>query len=289
MNECKWNIPEYLNGSMSAEERKAFETHLAECSICQAEVEEWDLIAGVVQVQNAMPTPSRNLAKAALQQEQTKTQTRWNLNYIFTMLRAQISLIRSELWASSFLILMLGIIGARLFERVGIFTMIAPLVAAGCVSAVYGRDNDQAYELMLSTPVSKAQVLLSRLVLVFGYNLILFLTGLLFINSMLDSPMTTSLLGEWLAPMAFLSSLALMLSVSIGTSQSVLVTYVLWISSQLVFDPAIMPEFSRNFAPLAQFMNMTGLLYLLSVLLLLLTLAFVRKPLLGLSKQNMQV
>lgn len=286
MNECKWYIPEYLNGSMGTEERKAFETHLSECETCQAEVEEWSLISGVVQAQNETPVVSRDLVETALRQAQTKANSRWNLHYAFTMLRAQISLIRSELWASSFLILMLGIIGARLFERIGVFTMIAPLVAAGCVAAVYGKDNDQAYELMLSTPVSKAQVLLARLVLVFGYNLILFLIGLLVINPLLDSPMTMSVLGQWLAPMTFLSSLALLLSVSIGANQAVLVTYVLWISSQFVQDPMLVPGLSLGLAPLARFMEMTGPLYLFSAVLLLLTLAFVRKPL-GLSKQNM--
>ena len=45
------------------------------------------------------------------------------------------------------------------------------MIAAACVSFIYGPENDLAYELALSTPTSPRTILLARLALVFGYNL----------------------------------------------------------------------------------------------------------------------
>jgi hypothetical protein len=195
------------------------------------------------------------------------------------MIRAQVPLIRSELWATTFLLFILGIVASMLFERTGFFTVIAPLIAAGCVATIYGKRNDEAYELLLSTPVAQTQILLSRLVLVFGYNLILFVISFLILRPLHNNPLSIALLQQWLAPMTFLSSFALLLSVSIGSSHSVLVTYILWLSSQLLQTEDIMPSISLMLSSLTMFWQQSGILYLLSVVMFTLTLVFIRQPL----------
>ena len=277
----EWNqkIPEYVNGTLSINERRAFEKHLAHCEACRRESEEWKSIAGIIRLQNEFQSVNPDLSAKALQSIREQSHTRWRLEYVFSMVRMQIRLIRGELWASAFLILMMGVITAHLFDQFNLYTLIAPLVAAASISTIYGKDSDSGYELLLSAPIARMQILLSRLVLVFGYNLILFILGVFVLRPLQQDPITVHLIGQWLAPMAFLSSLALLLSVSIGASNAVLITYVFWLSSRFLQADYIFPTPPQFFVPLIGLWTQTMPLYILSAVMLLMTLLVIRLPL----------
>jgi hypothetical protein len=124
--------------------------------------------------------------------------------------------------------------------------LIAPLVAVAGIAAIYGNGNDPGLELALATPTSPRQVLLARLVIVFGYDLGLALiaTGALLLVIPVDL-LGTIILG-WLGPMTLLSSLALTLSLCIGTSNAIAAAVFIWLlrwisggmlrNSQIVID-----------------------------------------------------
>ena len=113
--------------------------------------------------------------------------------------------------SASALVLGLGFVMALLLERAGFLYALAPLVAAAGMALIYGDDNDPVLELTRSTPASQSQILLARLVLVFGYDLLLALVATAGLRLFLGEQVVLALLFEWLAPMAFLSSLALLL------------------------------------------------------------------------------
>jgi hypothetical protein len=135
---------------------------------------------------------------------------------------------------ASLLVMALGFVVTLMLYRPGTgaelpFVIIAPLVAALGVAFLYGVDVDPALELQLATPVSPRLILLARLTLVFGFNLAV---GLACSAALALFPTGLSLWGiilSWLAPMAFLSALAFLLSVLVFDPLfSALMSLLLW-------------------------------------------------------------
>jgi hypothetical protein len=147
-------------------------------------------------------------------------------------------LVNREIWPASALVIALGYVIVLITDQSGVIYALAPLIAATCVSLIYGPEADPAYELALSTPTSPRQILLARLVLVFGYNLALVLVAFLGLVPVLAGHPTQPLLGTlvlaWLAPMTFLSASALVLSLAIGSQNAIALTYIAWIAQLLV-------------------------------------------------------
>ena len=141
------------------------------------------------------------------------------------------------------LVIGLGFIAALIAEQAGFVYALAPLIAAACVSLIYGPENDPAYELTLSTPTSPRQILLARLVLVFGYNLALVIVAMLALLPALpdQQPVLGTLALTWLAPMTFLSAAALALSLWIGATNAISITYVAWLA-QFLAGPLLSPQ-----------------------------------------------
>jgi hypothetical protein len=122
--------------------------------------------------------------------------------------------------------------------------LVAPLVAAMGISFLYGPGVDPAVEIEEATPVTQRQILLARLTLVFGFNLLLGLlasVGILLAGiAGLTPPVSLpALIGLWLAPMTSLSALALFLTVLTGDSLAgVVASLGLWmIQSFRAFAP----------------------------------------------------
>jgi hypothetical protein len=151
-----------------------------------------------------------------------------------TVLRAQIRIVRNAIWLSSALVMVLGVLVTVITysPTVGstVLMMVTPLVAALGIAFIYGEDIDPPTELLLSTPVSPRLVLMARMALVFGFDLTL---GLL---ASLAAALTTDisfmpLVMAWLAPMAFLSMLAFLMSVIFNDPlASVLISMGIWIT-----------------------------------------------------------
>jgi len=148
-------------------------------------------------------------------------------NLFFLLLKAQLKIVRGEIWVASILVLFIGILVAFITDPIfyenialsnmgrGIFFVItAPVIAAVGMAYIYGPSADPALEITLTAPITQRQILLARMTLVFCFNLIIGLgaTGLLVMSNNFiagGSPVFYwELVGAWLAPMTFLSMLA---------------------------------------------------------------------------------
>jgi hypothetical protein len=112
---------------------------------------------------------------------------------------------------------------------------VAPLVAAASLAILFSPEHDPALELTLSTPTSPWKVLLARLSIVSGYNLLLALAATIALLVIVPPELLGTLILGWLGPMTFLSALALLLSLWIGTSNAIVIAYGLWIMQYLPY------------------------------------------------------
>lgn len=130
---------------------------------------------------------------------------------------SQLRVMRAEIWLGSALVMALGLLvtlvtyAGSTQPRDTLFVVLAPVVAAVGVAFLYS--PDQALELEQALPVSFQMVLLARLVVIFGFNLLIGLAGSVLLAVTHADIQLWSLVTAWLLPMTFLSSLAFALSV----------------------------------------------------------------------------
>lgn len=135
--------------------------------------------------------------------------------YPFLLIRSQVRVVRREIWAASLLVMALGTFVTLADASANLLSLsvVAPIVAAVGVALLYDSDVERILELEDSTPISPRRLLLARLTLVFGFDLMLGLIGSVFLAAFQAQLSLWSLVMSWLAPMAFLSGLAFLLSV----------------------------------------------------------------------------
>jgi hypothetical protein len=110
------------------------------------------------------------------------------------------------------------------------FVVVAPIVTALGVAFLYGDESSAALEIQLATPVSPRVVLLGRLALIFGFNLVLSVIASVILTLTQADISLAPLILSWLAPMTFLSALSFVLSVTLfDPLASVLISMLLWV------------------------------------------------------------
>ncbi len=231
-------LPEYAAGGLDAARRETLEAHLRTCAACQADLTLWKSVASEVRAADAQVAAPVGLVDQALgqawipPQAPQRAQKHWSdgLRRAWVVLRSQAPLVHREIWPASAAVIGIGFIAAVMSDSAGAVHLLAPLASAGCIAVIYGPENDPAMELALATPTSARQILLARLALVFGYNLVLALVASLGLLPFLPHVMLGSLVLGWLGPMAFLSAAALVLSLYIGTSNALWVAYIAWLA-----------------------------------------------------------
>jgi anti-sigma factor RsiW len=226
-------LPLYVARQTSFVEREAVEEHLAVCAECQADLAMWQEVSAEISTLNQALSAPPGLAERALEGIKTPSPLQAALRRAGQLLRAQAMLVHRELWLASALVLALGVIVALIAGKENVLGFLAPLVAAACLAVIYGPEHDPAIELARSTPTSSWKILLARLTLVSGYNLLSTFIASLVLLSVVPAGLFGSLILGWLGPLTFLSALALLLSLWIGTSNAIAVTYGLWILQHL--------------------------------------------------------
>jgi len=148
------------------------------------------------------------------------------------LLRAQLRVVRGEIWAASALVMTLGLLvtlATYSAAEAWPLVLVAPLVAATGVAFIYGPDVDPALEIELATPVPPRLVLLARLALVFGFNLIIGLAASLILSLARAEVAFWPLVSTWLAPLSFLSALAFLLTVfTVNSTTSAMISLLGW-------------------------------------------------------------
>jgi len=159
-----------------------------------------------------------------------------SLHFIGHLLRVQLGVVHHEIWWASALVMALGVLvtltsGSPVPSDATLpFALLAPIVAAVGIAFLYGPAASPAIEIELAAPVSMRMILLARLVLVFGFDLGLGLVGSAALSLLHREIAFWPLVSTWLAPMTFLSMLALLLTVlTLDSGLGVLVSLGLWI------------------------------------------------------------
>ncbi len=148
------------------------------------------------------------------------------------LLRSQFRVVRGEIWMASALVMALGLLvtlATYSTSEAWLLVLVAPVVTAVGVAFIYGPDVDPALEIELATPVSPRLVLLARLALVFGFNLIMGVGASAVLSLVSAQIAFWPLVSTWLAPVTCLSALAFLLTVFTTNSlTSAILCFLLW-------------------------------------------------------------
>jgi hypothetical protein len=155
-----------------------------------------------------------NLLAAQFPRQKSRRERLWEWQPLVLM-RSQARIVSGGIMLASLLVMALGAFVAAIMTIPNGSTplaLIAPLVAAMGIAFIYGEDVDPPLELLLTTPVSPRLVLLARMALVFGFDLLLGVAASLALVALRSEWTFGALVALWLAPMTFLSALALFTS-----------------------------------------------------------------------------
>ena len=273
MKHYQEQMPLYVARQLNVEETLELEKHLTGCPACKAELDFWCTLADEITASDTLVAAPVGLADRALMRirDEAKSGFRGSFFHVFSLLRAQAFLVQREMWPASAAVMALGIIVALISEHVEAIYFIAPLVTAASLSVLFSPEYDPAYELTLATPTSPWKVLLARLSIVSCYNLLLVLVAAAAVLALVPPGLLGMLILGWLAPMAFLSALALLLSLWIGTSNAITFTYLLWIVQYMPYQSIgawmISPAWTSAILAYQQFWHSPVILFSLSIVL----------------------
>ena len=230
-------LPFYVSGQITKEERQQLKAHLDHCNECRESLEMWQAVSEVMTDDyEPVHVPSRILENALVSIREDQVKANIFLK-IYQLIMAQIPLVNKEIWPTSLLILLLGFTITIIADKAVFLFALAPLVSAGGLALIYGKEQDPAYELVLSTPTSQIQILLARSVLVFGFNFVLVAAFSLGLSLYYSVELILLLIMAWLAPMTFLSALGLCLSIFSNSEYAIFISYFCWLSRYVMSTP----------------------------------------------------
>lgn len=223
----------YVANQLDEKEKVDFEKHLADCDACQADLKLWNIVADEIIASDSRILAPAHLADASLELIHRPSKLLRVFQNTTQLLRSQLLLIHQELWFGSAVLMLIFLAMAILVNRADVMYFFVPIIAAGTVSLIYGHEHDPSLELTLSTPTSGWKILLARLTLVSGYNFLLAIGSGVILLFIVPPHLIFEMILGWAAPMLFLSALALLLSLWIGTGNALFISYSLWISQYI--------------------------------------------------------
>ena len=270
-------LPFYITGKLSPGETARLQEHILNCKECQQELALWKGLDWVITSGSTSahaPAAALDNALASIHEREQQPSLSQRLRQI---LLAQVPLVKKEIWTASFLILVLGFVVTLLSDKTAFLYALAPMVSAGGLALIYGSDHDPAHELVLSTPASQVQILLARTVLVFGYNLLILAVLSAGLVAYYSPDIVLPLVRDWLAPMTFLSTLSLSLSILIGSEKAISLAYTLWLFKYILLHPDYFGLFRRTGELVLRFWKSPASLYLVSGVLFVLMLVSLKR------------
>jgi hypothetical protein len=242
MNEM---LPAYAAGSLRGAERDRVRAHLADCARCRADLAAWQSIATAAAPEVGPPAAVR-IVRAALTRSAidglpappgADPWTR-RLRYLAALVVAEARLIRLAVPVASALVMALGVVMVLVQAAAGawlaagpdaVLALVAPIVAAAGVSGTYRSRRDPVAELVGATPTSGSLLLLVRLALVFGYDLVLAVAASAVLTAAAGGAASLhTLIAAWLGPMALLCSVSLLVAVWFGPDIALGAAIGLW-------------------------------------------------------------
>lgn len=232
---CTDALAEYAAGAQPGPAQAAVEAHLARCPSCRADLASWTTVAAATaEPLQAPPDPVRTvrsaLIRSALRPAAAPAHPR-GVVFAGQLLRAELRLVRPAVWVATVLVMAcaVGLARGGGGDSLGmLLSLVAPLLAVAGVAAVYGPESDPAFEVLAITPTSPRLVLLARVTLVFGYDLVLSLAASALAPLVAPDVRLVGLVAAWLGPMTLLLALSLVLAMWIGPGWSMAVAGALW-------------------------------------------------------------
>jgi hypothetical protein len=205
--------------------------HLEECAECAREAAAWQAVSlGTRQAAVSLAPRPDALALLLDRVAKAPRRSRGGLGHAAAVLAGQVPLVRRRIWAASVVLLTLGAaIAVTRREQGGVaLALAAPLVAALGVVLIYGREVDPGVELAAASITPIRLVLIARLVLVTGFDLVLAVaaSGLVAMAGGADG--LWAVVSGWLGPFALLCSLSLLLAVWWGPGASAAGALAVW-------------------------------------------------------------
>ena len=235
-------LPFYINCTLSDQETARLDAHLAACPACRARLAEWAEVSELVK-QAASRRPQGVLAQdaprlsplmvAALKCRPSFQQA---VSSAAQLIWAQrVFLGRGWLWPLLAGLMVFGVLGALLLQRLALDWANIPLIAIAPIAAVlstaflYTFEDDPACEIIAAAPTSLGTLLFARLTLALGAISLLGLLGSLLQVVVGWSPHSFfDLVGAWLGPMLLLSALTTALSLCVHPTIACGAALALW-------------------------------------------------------------
>jgi hypothetical protein len=191
--------------------------------------------------------PQMPSAETRLQHWQNLLTSYWPLLLLYSQMRV----VRREIWFASVFIMALGTV-----VTLGTYNpnatsalplaVVAPFVAAFGVALLYDNDVEQMLEIEDTPPASARLLLLARLTLVFGFDLVLALSASVVLATVQSQISLWPLVMSWLAPMAFLSALAFLLSILLADAiAGAVFSLILWAMNVMLRSIANLNELTQ--------------------------------------------
>jgi hypothetical protein len=226
-------LPAYAAGSLPEADRQRVHAHLPGCPRCRAELATWQALAAP----DTPPPPDPAalvravLTRSALAPQATSPPRR--LRHLAGLMIAEARLIRIAVPIASALVMALGVALVLAQATAGadlVLALVAPIVAAAGIAGTYRFGHDPAGEVVAATPTSGRLLLLVRIALVFGYDLVLALTAsvILAAAGAVGAASLLTLVTAWLGPMALLSSASLLIAVRFGPDIALGAAVTMW-------------------------------------------------------------
>ena len=230
-DDLKSQLPLYVAGTLSDDERRGVELHLQGCKACQADVRAWQITAAAVREEAgarvAKLPPLSPVVTANLRQRPTMVQA---LQSAAHLIWSQWAVLRGLLPAM-LVVLLLGILvtlGLRDDTQAALpLLALAPIVGALTTAFLHHTEADPAWEIVAATPTSPGALVFARLTLVLGVVVGVMLAGSLAV-SMATAEMLGPLVAVWLGPLLLLSALATALAVRWTPAIAAGVSLLLW-------------------------------------------------------------
>lgn len=275
-------MPFYVAHRLEPDQVFELEKHLSYCAECQSELDLWRSVSKeIIHTNQRITAPAGipQLAMDSIHREKNGLglffdQLRLSWLGTLSLLKIQTQLIKREIWPALAALMTLGVAVALLSGRAEAVSFIAPLIAAASITTLYGAEHDPGHELILSTPVSTWKILLARLSIVSVYNLLLAICASMFMLLIIPPDLLGVIIMGWLAPMAFLSAMALLFSLWFGSTIAIGLAYFLWIIqylrvSEMVAGWVVTTWWNRVLDSYQEFWHSPGLLLVLAVLLVI--------------------
>jgi hypothetical protein len=250
-------LPAYAAGSLHGADRDRVRAHLAGCARCRADLAAWRAIADAATPGDAAPDAAGMvrtvLTRSAIEGtagtiegtagavDRPTAAGSWTrrVGYAAALVMAEARLIRLAVPVASALVMALGAVivlvqAAAVPRPVAgadvVLALVAPIVAAAGVAGTYRSRRDPVAELVAATPTAGPLLLLVRLALVFGYDLVLAVAASAALTAAATGGTASlhALIAAWLGPMALLSSISLLVAVRFGPDVALGAAIGLW-------------------------------------------------------------